>query len=86
MQNADPPHQTTSPTGTYYPPWHTEVYNDTWNGYHSLEPREEDHHFTTFIMPYCRYRYKVGPQGWLATSNTYTQRYEKITVNADQVK
>ena len=60
--------------------------NDTWNGYHSLNLGEEDCHFTTFITPYGRYRYKVGPQGWLATGNAYTQMYDKMTENINQVK
>ena len=37
-------------------------------------------------MPYGRYQYKVGPRGWLATSDAYTQRYDKITEHIDQVK
>ena len=60
--------------------------NKAWNGYHSLDLREEDRHFTTFITPFGRYQYKVHPQGWLATRDAYTQRYHKITENIDQVK
>ena len=59
--------------------------NNAWNGYHSLKLSEEDCHFTTFITPFGRYRYKVDPQGWLATGDAYTQRYDKITKNVDQV-
>ena len=58
--------------------------NDAWNGFHSLELREEDKHFTTFITPFGRYRYKRGPQGWLSTGDGYTQRFDKITENVKQ--
>ena len=38
---------------------------DAWNGYHSVPLREEDHHLTTFITEYGRYKYNVAPQGYL---------------------
>ena len=58
--------------------------NDAWNGFHSLKLREEDQHYTTFLTPYGRFKYKVGPQGWLATGDAYTQRFDKITENVKQ--
>ena len=42
---------------------------DAWNGYHSVELEEADRHFTTFITPWGRYRYKVSPQGFLASGD-----------------
>ena len=33
----------------------------------------------TFITPYGRFRYITAPQGWLATGDGYTQRYDNIT-------
>ena len=38
---------------------------DAWNGYHSVSLYEDDRHFTTFITPWGRYRYRVSPQGYL---------------------
>ena len=42
---------------------------DAWNGYHSVPLCEEDRHITTFITPWGRYRYKVAPQGFLASGD-----------------
>ncbi len=58
--------------------------NDALNGFHSLKLREEDKHYTTFITPYGRFRYEVGVQGWLATGDAYTQRFDKITEDVKQ--
>ena len=60
------------PAGT----WRTET--DAWNGYHSVPLAEEDRHLTTFITEYGRYRYKVAPQGYLASGDGYNQRYDNI--------
>ena len=51
---------------------------DAWNGYHSVPIREEDRHVTTFITPWGRYRYKVAPQGFLASGDAYNQRFDSI--------
>ena len=51
---------------------------DAWNGYHSVPLCEEDRHITTFITPWGRYRYKVAPQGFLASGDGYTQRFDSI--------
>ena len=51
---------------------------DAWNGYHSVPIREEDRHLTTFITPWGRYRYKVAPQGFLASGDAYNQRFDAI--------
>ncbi|MEE4247997.1 MAG: reverse transcriptase family protein, partial [Kangiellaceae bacterium] len=51
---------------------------DAWNGYHSIPLREEDRHLTTFITPWGRYRYKVAPQGYIASGDAYTRRYDEI--------
>ena len=51
---------------------------DAWNGYHSLDLREEDRHFTSFITPYGRYRYCCAPQGFLASADAYTRRFDEI--------
>ncbi|KAL8583505.1 hypothetical protein ACOMHN_056315 [Nucella lapillus] len=51
---------------------------DAWNGYHSVPIREEDRHLTTFITPWGRYRYKTTPQGYIASGDGYTRRYDAI--------
>ncbi|XP_021367133.1 uncharacterized protein LOC110459276 [Mizuhopecten yessoensis] len=54
---------------------------DTWNGYHSVPIQEDDRHITTFIMPWGRYRFKVAPQGFLASGDAYNQRFDAIISN-----
>ena len=51
---------------------------DAWNGYHSVPIREEDRHYTTFITPWGRYRYRNTPQGYIASGDGYTRRYDEI--------
>ena len=51
---------------------------DAWNGYHSIPLRKEDRHLTTFITPWGRYRYKVAPQGFLASGDAYNHRFDLI--------
>ena len=54
---------------------------DAWNGYHSVPIKEEDRHFTTFITPWGRYRYRVAPQGFIASGDAYNQRFDSIIAN-----
>ena len=51
---------------------------DAWNGYHSVALSPEDRHFTTFITPWGRYRYCSAPQGYIASGDAYTARYDAI--------
>ena len=51
---------------------------DAWNGYHSVPICEEDRHITSFITPWGRYRYKVAPQGFIASGDAYNQRFDAI--------
>ena len=51
---------------------------DAWNGFHSLTIREEDRHYTNFITPWGRYRYCCAPQGYLASGDAYTRRFDEI--------
>ena len=51
---------------------------DAWNGYHSLAIREEDRHLTSFITPWGRYRYCSATQGFLASGDAYTKRFDDI--------
>ena len=54
---------------------------DAWNGYHSVPLQEEDRHYTTFITPWGRYRYRVAPQGYVASGDGYTRRYDEIVAD-----
>ena len=51
---------------------------DAWNGYHSVELHKADRHYTTFITPWGRYRYRTAPQGYIASGDGYTSRYDTI--------
>ena len=51
---------------------------DAWNGYHSLAISEEDRHYTTFITPWGRYQYCCATQGFLASGDGYTRRFDEI--------
>ena len=51
---------------------------DAWNGYHSQSIREEDRHYTSFITPWGRFRYCRVPQGFLASGDGYTRRFDEI--------
>ena len=60
---------------------------DAWNGYNSVPIREEHHHINTLIIPWGRDRYKVAPQGFMASGDAYNQRLDAILSNFnDQVK
>ena len=60
-------------------PRHTKkTVTEAWNGYHSVPICEEDRHITTFITPWGRYRYKVAPQGFVASVDAYNQRFDAI--------
>ena len=51
---------------------------DAWNGYHSVALAKEDRHFTTFLTPWGRYRYCSAPQGYVASGDAYTARYDAL--------
>ena len=51
---------------------------DAWNGYHAIKLYKSDHHFTTFITQWGRYRYTRCPQGYIASGDAYTRRYDSI--------
>jgi len=52
---------------------------DCWNGYHSVPLHPDDKHLTTFITPWGHYQYKVAPQGYIASGDGYTRRFDEIT-------
>ena len=73
-------HHTPSPfhQARSVPPGVKKTVLDAWNGYHSVPIRPEDRHLTTFITPWGRYRYKTAPQGYIASGDGYTRRYDEI--------
>ena len=54
---------------------------DAWNGYHSVPIRECDRHYTTFITPWGRYRYCSAPQGYAASQDGYSRRFDEIVAD-----
>jgi hypothetical protein len=58
---------------------------DAWNGYHSvpLSPAARDS--TTFITEWGRYRYLRAPQGFHASNDGYTKRFDDITTDFPRV-
>ena len=51
---------------------------DAWQGYHSVPIAEEDRHYTTFLTPWGRFRYRTCPQGFLASGDAFNARYDQI--------
>jgi hypothetical protein len=54
---------------------------DAWNGYHSVPLHEDDRHKTTFITPWGRYRYLSAPQGYIASGDGYSRRYDEVVAD-----
>lgn len=52
---------------------------DAWNGYHAIALDEESKNLTQFITEFGRYRYCRAPQGYLASGDAYTRRFDEIT-------
>ena len=79
-------HHTQSPyhQARSIPPKTWKTVMDCWNGYHSIPLREEDRHYTTFITPKGRFRYKVAPQGYIASGDGYTRRFDEIVADVQR--
>ena len=58
---------------------------DAWNGYHSLPLAKESRDATTFITEWGRYRYKRAPQGFHASGDAYTRRFDDFTSKFERV-
>jgi hypothetical protein len=54
---------------------------DCWNGYHSVPLHPDDCHLTTFITPWGRYRYKTAPQGYVASGDGFSRRFDEIVAD-----
>ena len=63
------------------PPHTKKTVLDAWNGYHSLPLTPEARDATTFITEWGRYRYLRAPQGFHASGDAYTRRFDDITVD-----
>ena len=57
---------------------------DAWNGFHSVPIHPDDKHYTTFITPWGRYRYKVAPQGFIASGDGYSRRFDEIIADIER--
>ena len=51
---------------------------DAVDGYHAIPLDEESQHLTTFITEWGRYMYLRMPQGFVASGDAYTSRYDDI--------
>ena len=80
----DPPRPIPLPSGTVLPPWHQEdhIRRLEWIPQCPLHPN--DRHLTTFITPWGRYHYCTAPQGYLASGDGYTRRYNEIVADIPQ--
>ena len=57
---------------------------DAWNGYHGVRLCKSDQHITTFNTPWGRYRYIRCPQGYIASGDAYTSRYDSIIADVQR--
>ena len=57
---------------------------DAWNGYHNAPLHPDDHHLMTFITLWGRNCYCTAPQGYIASGDGYTCRYDEIVANIPQ--
>ena len=63
------------------PPYTKKTALDAWNGYHSLPLAPDARDATTFITEWGRYRYLRAPQGFHASGDGYTRRFDDITID-----
>ena len=54
---------------------------DAMDGYHSISLDKELQPLKTFIVEWDRFMYIRMPQGYLASGDAYTRRYDKIIKN-----
>ena len=73
-------HHTASPyhTAASIPSGVMKTCLDAWNGYHSVQLDENSRKMTSIITPWGVYRYRTAPQGYLASGDAYTHRYDNI--------
>ena len=73
-------HHTESPfnLACQVPPGTKKTVLDASEGYHAIALDEESQPLTTFITPWGRYMYLRMPQGFVASGDVYTRRYDDI--------
>ena len=54
---------------------------DAVDGYHAIPLHKDSKHLTTFITPWGAYRYCRLPQGFVASADAYTRRYDDLIAN-----
>ena len=59
---------------------------DAYEGFQSIPIKVEDRHLTTFVTEYGRCRYKTLPQGFLSATDGYTDRFDFITRDIDNLE
>ena len=57
---------------------------DAWNSYHSIPLCFKDRHLTTFITPWGRHHYRTAPQGYVASGDAITRRYDELVAHIGQ--
>ena len=58
---------------------------DCWHGYHSVRLLECDYEYTTFKTQWGLYQYMVAPQGYIASGDAFTSRYDAITADIKNI-
>ena len=66
---------------TQIPPNVKKTIFDAVDGYHAIPLHRDSKHFTTFITPWGAYRYCRLPQGFIASADAYTRRYDDLIAN-----
>ena len=51
---------------------------DAVDGYHAIPLHNDSKQLTNFITPWGAYRYKRLPQGFIASGDAYTRRYDDL--------
>lgn len=63
------------------PPNSCKTVLDAWNGFHLVEIREEDRHYTNFATSLGLLRYKRAPMGYLSSGDGFSRRVDDITAH-----
>ena len=59
---------------------------DAWNGFHLVELREEDRHYTTFATSLGLLRYKRAPQGYVSSGDGFNRRVDDIVSDVQRME
>ena len=67
------------------PPGSVKTVFDAWNGFHLVMIPEEDRQYTNFSTPWGIYRYKRAPQGYLASGDGFTRRFDELVMHFERL-